>query len=44
MDTMLAHIYSTETTEFDAINQPTPAIDTTDWPLTSTLVDSSNPN
>jgi hypothetical protein len=44
MDTALAHIYSDEVSEFNAIGAPTPSIDTTDWPLTANLVDPTNPS
>ena len=44
MDTVLAHIFSDEVAEFNALGAPTPTIDATDWPLTANLVDTQNPN
>jgi hypothetical protein len=46
MDALQTRIFQDEVQEFNAIAQPSPTIDLTDWPLTSTLVPSftSNPN
>jgi hypothetical protein len=44
MDTMLAHIFSDEVSEFNAIGAATPVIDTTDFPLTRNLLDPGNPS
>jgi len=38
MDTLRAVMFTDETSEFNALTQPNPAIDLTDWPATSGLV------